>query len=119
MAKVQTRRTISISREAHERAKEWADGKGQSLSSLIEAYIRRETGLPERETVQVKGRQELRPQQSPYPRAPRASVASVRRSTMADIAARAAALEERHERALNNPCRMEHCSRHGLHEAHA
>lgn len=39
MAKKQTRRTISVSRDAYDRAKTFADAKGMALSQLTELAL--------------------------------------------------------------------------------
>jgi hypothetical protein len=50
MAKKQTRKTISISREAYVALKARCEADGTNMSNVVETYVRELVGLPERPT---------------------------------------------------------------------
>lgn len=142
MAKKQTRKSLSISRECWEKAVELAKAQGVSLSSIVENYLRAEVGLPPVFTSwsmpgsRTKTGSRTIPTGVPFctvhaiptpcrfcAKVPRSPVKS---PTLGDIAQQIAVkaedlrirTAEAEERAFANPCRRSTCRNKALHEAH-
>ena len=124
MAKKQTRRSLSVSRAAYEALIQLAHTRRVPAARIVEAFIRSECGLPEAQlSSERKTALEMRVVRKPTPdefaeyRAARES-----RLRVALDAKHSASAEQREREALEaaerNPCRLEKCSREGLHTAH-
>lgn len=136
MAKLQTRRSISVPRDVYDRLKAVAEARGLPMAVIVERLLRAELELPERTAPPgsrgprqapmvvtipvVTGPVEpARPRSRDDADMPEFSPAELRVKAQRDEQARRSEANEREERALANPCRRSGCHRQPpVHEAH-
>lgn len=127
MAKVQTRKTVSLNKDTHARLVTQAATEGVSSSSVVEKALADKYGwpLPEIAARKVKPKRPPPSQEEIDAEREKVRIEMRRRVSVAEaqkaadrivLLAKESDMMER--RAMRNPCRKNKCRIEGLHEAH-